>query len=534
MSSRFAAMAMASACWCVDSSLADPVPEAQSYEGTLQIVWGDGFAGQSAASTTHFLLALPGGKQLPLELNGLQALATHFFGKRVAISGPLVPNALANLPGPVAISVETIVPIDGSESLRKNTGATGTRQVIYLLLKFPDDTTVPHPPAFYSDLNNPDLPPAGEPFPATLNGFFHKTSWNQLSWSGAVGGVGGLGAPNGWLTLPHTKSYYAPCGWSSACVNLSALSEDSMALARAQGIDLTTYDNINFMLSNDLDCCAWGGGYYSVQENKVYGATWMPPWGHEAGTLAHEMGHSLGLPHSGWLYYAYDSPWDMMSLRSSASSMSCGSYTSINSGAAQTLICTEPGDGYIAPHKDYLGWIPTANRVTLDMASTATITLEANATALGSLPKMIKLCIPGLPCSGNSAHYLTIEARVGGLGSGSQYDNGLAGEGVIIHEFQGDRPPVSGACFSNSQSGWAVPVDAIPNDYDSINCNAGSLSYPNFALYNAQFVTGQTYAPSAYPVSVAVLSRSGSTFVVSIQGKAIKPLSFTPELMGER
>ena len=52
-----------------------------------------------------------------------------------------------------------------------------------------------------------------------------------------------------------------------------------------------------------------------VYQNRFYGATWEPPWGQNTSTYAHEMGHSLGLPHSGWRYYAYDSPWDVMSGR---------------------------------------------------------------------------------------------------------------------------------------------------------------------------------------------------------------------------
>jgi len=48
--------------------------------------------------------------------------------------------------------------------------------VIYLLVKFPDDGAVPHPPTFYSNMTDPDAPPGGEVFPSTLNGFFKKTS----------------------------------------------------------------------------------------------------------------------------------------------------------------------------------------------------------------------------------------------------------------------------------------------------------------------------------------------------------------------
>ena len=87
----------------------------------------------------------------------------------------------------------------------------------------------------------------------------------------------GLGAPGGWLTLPHPKSYYAPCGWEGPCADLQTLTNDAMSLGRAAGINFSSYDNVNFVMSNDLDCCAHGGGFYSPVEGKFYGATWDRP-----------------------------------------------------------------------------------------------------------------------------------------------------------------------------------------------------------------------------------------------------------------
>jgi len=269
-------------------------------------------------------------------------------------------------------------------------------------------------------------------------------------------------------------------------------------------------------LSNDLDCCAWGGNYVSSVDHKSFGATWEPPWGQDAGIYSHEMGHSLGLPHSGWVYYAYDSPWDIMSSSVSATTVACGSYFSRNSNTTKTLNCSEPGDGYNASYKDFLGWIPALNSVTTATGSSLITTLEADSLPLSSLAKIVKICISGVSCTGSTAHYFTVEARVKGLGTTSQYDNGIPGEGIVIHEFQGNRPQVSGTCYFNNQSGWAWPVDSTPGDYDSVNCNAGGRSYPNYGLYNAQWSAGRTYTNKAYGFVVQVVSRTGSTFVVNI------------------
>ena len=493
-------------------------------EGTLNIIWGDPHPESGSGGRVIYSLTLADGTTVPLELTGQDGIAAYYFGKRVLVSGRIVQNqsAITKATEPSAMIVDAIAPSQALQSQPLSAAVFGTKNVIYLLLKFSDDSDVPHPPSFYTNLNNPDTPPAEEVFPASINGFYKKTSWSQFSWLGDVGGIGGVGASGGWLTLPQSKNHYAPCGWSSACADVLAIANDGMALGRAQGINFTNYDNINFVLSNDLDCCAWGGNFYSSVDNKAFGGTWEPPWGQEAGTYVHEMGHSIGLPHSGWVYYAYDSPWDNMSLRTSASYAYCGSYNSKNDGLWSPLYCDEPGNGFIAPYKEYLSWIPPANQATTDSSSTTTVTLEANALPLSSATKILKICLTGIPCSGASAHYFTVEARVKGLGAASQYDNAVPGDGVIIHDFRRDRSPIGGACFFNNQSGWAVPIDSTPGDYDSVSCTSGGRGKPNYALYNAQWSPGQRYTNSTYGFEIRVISRSGSTFVVSVVSVGIK------------
>lgn len=481
-------------------------PPLQIVEGTLIVVWADPHPELSTSGGTRYSLALDDGTVRELDVKGHENAALLNFGRRVSV-GTLSGSDAG------AIAVESL-----SATLAGNPtgGSPRTKKVIYLLLKYKDDVDVPHPPSFYTNLNNPDTPPAGEIFPSTINAFFKKTSWGQFSWIGDVGGQGGLGAPGGWLTLSHPKSYYAPCGWEGPCADLATITNEGMALGRAEGIDFSVYDNVNFVISNDLDCCAHGGGFYSAVEGKFYGATWEPPWGQEAHIYSHEMGHSLGLPHSGWVYYAYDNPWDVMSRRSLASNVLCGSYPSANNGGApRELYCAEPGNGYIAPHKDYLGWIPAANSVVTTTSASTTVTLEGLALPLGTAAKILTICIDGVPCTGASAHYFTAEARVRDLGSDSQFDNGIVGEGVIIHEVRRDQSPIGGYCFFNDQSGFAFPVDSTPGDYDSFSCSFSGFLYPNYALFNAQWNPGQTYTNG---FSLSVLSRNGSTFVVSTTG----------------
>ncbi len=479
----------------------------QRFEGILTVIWGDPAPGHSGGAT-YFNITLPDGTTYQLDINSAQQTgAVQYFGKQVAIAGRLNRNASAT--GPGRISVDRLEPVESAVPVQPRVPTI--RRVLFLLLRFKGDAQQPNTPQFFKDLSNPKIS-VNATIPATINGFFNKTSWGKLQWKADVGGVGGLN-PTTWLTLPKSKTGYANCGWSSACANIMTLAKDAMDMAVAAGINVTVYDNINFVLNNDLDCCAWGGGFF--YNAKLYGATWEPPWGQETGVYSHEMGHSLGLPHSGWVYHAYDSPWDMLSSVSGVNYKQCGSYNSANSAGANTLLyCSEPGDGYITPHKDHVGWIPAANQVVINSVTTQTVNLEADALPLGAGIKMIKICLAGVSCTGSAAHYITVETRL----KNWQFDRGLTFGGVIIHDVQMNRAPIGGHCYFNSQSGWAVPMDATKNDYDSTNCTApAGKSWPNYALGNAEYRPGRKYRNLALGVTIEVVSYNTTTHTYSVK-----------------
>jgi M6 family metalloprotease-like protein len=476
-------------------------------EGSLLVRWGDPRPGR-AGGDLRFAIARPDGSVTPLTVAPAdRASAIGAFGKTVRVETRDAQPTVAGAP----VVAEKITVLEAEREALQPTAVT--KRVLFILLRYKGDAQAPHSAEFFDALANPLMPNSALKIPATINGFFSVTSYKKLLWNADVAGVGGLAA-TGWLTLPRTKAQYANCGWSDVCADLDLIANDAMKLAKAQGVDVSSYDNVNLVLNNDLDCCAWGGGF--VFENKVYGATWEPPWGQETSTYVHEMGHSLGLPHSGWVYYAYDSPWDEMSSGSTANALACGSYKSANSAnATQTLTCRAPGGGYISAHKDKLGWIPSANKLVVNSISTQTVALEAEAAPLGSRLKMIKICLGSEPCSGSTAHYLTVEARV----KTHAYDKGLPGEGIIIHDFRANRAPrgVGNACFFNTTSGWAVPVDATAKDYRGApDCDSGGRIYPKYALFNAQYPVGKFYNSTTYGIRVEVLSRSGSVFNVKV------------------
>ena len=464
------------------------------YEGTLSVIWGDPRPG-ALGGATRFSLTSPDGTRYELQIAPDQRnAAIGYFGKRVIIQGRAAGRARSGEP---SIAVDQIELAPGSEKVQPR--AAVTRRVLFVLLRFKGDAQQPHPPRFFRQLTNPLTPLAGSKTPATINGFFNKTSWGKLRWKADV---------TRWLTLPRRKNYYAPCGWNSACADLNGIVNHGLKLVEDDGVNLSAYDNINFVLNNDLDCCAWGGGF--TYKGRFYGATWEPPWGQEAAVYVHELGHSIGLPHSGWVYYAYDSPWDEMSNGSTAQSVQCGTYFSANDNANRAIRCTEPGGGYITAHKNHLNWIPSAKIVVINSKTSKRVKLTANASALAAGIKMIKICIQGRRCNGSTARYITVEARIGNIA----YEKGLPGNGVIIHDVKMNRAPIGGSCFFNNQSGWAIPIDAKKGDYNKNQCNSGGRPWPNYALGNAQFLPGQTYRNTNLGVVVKVVRKAGSAYIV--------------------
>ena len=472
--------------------------------GKLNVLYGDG--PERFGAMTHYLY-MDDGTRIRLLFASPPSLA--YFGKQVVVTGP--PPSRTILESGYA---ETVMHVE-SISLLATAGAqanaglalekvSGTRKMIILLLRYLGEiSSLSRDPQFYVNLINPAV---GN----TVNSFYNAASWGAF-------GVQADVTPS-WMILPHDKDYYAPCGWYGVCAYVEALAEDGIALGLANGVNFADYDMISFVLSNDLDCCAWGGDWEDTINgvHKTWGATWMPPWSQEAGTYSHEVGHSIGLPHSGWVYESYDSPWDVMSGGNRYNRTRCGMYTSANSGGTEYLLCMTPADT-IAAFKDMLGWIDSNHVLTVSPGGSAFASVDSLAAPPGGSYKMLKICIPGYSCvsGGWTSRYLTVEAR-----TRYGYDKFLPGEGVILHIFQGDRPLVGGRCFFIRDNPPAYPIDATPGDYDSRLCVAGA------ALSNAQWLVGQSYSDPS------TLGPGRQLTVARQTGSSPNPVSFDVTITG--
>src|SRR5690242_13721298 len=183
-----------------------------SYTGVLTVMWGDPRPGH-AGGAVRFELTETNGATHALEIAPDQRNhAIQLFNKRVRVQGHASAERATGAPS--TIVVDDITAAEPAKSNERQVRAPTVRKVLFVLLRFKGDPQMTHPARFYDrELTNPQRPPVGSLTPATINGFFNKTSYGHLQWDADVVGKSGLNSVQ-WLVLPRTKAGYAPCGFS--------------------------------------------------------------------------------------------------------------------------------------------------------------------------------------------------------------------------------------------------------------------------------------------------------------------------------
>src|SRR5262249_7825777 len=200
-------------------------------------------------------------------------------------------------------------------------------------------------------------------------------------------------------------------------------------------------------------------------------------------TLGHEMGHSLGLPHSSGPYQeVYDSRWDVMS--------GGGNATRPDPTYGVTPVHT------IAWHKDKLGCIPARRKYVAQPGSRQTIPL----TPLALPPSGDDYLMAQIFIGGWATRFYTVELR-----QFAGYDSvgGIPGEAVVIHSVD----------LLRSEPAKVVDVDGNGNPND-----AGAMWTP-----------GETFTDTANGVSIAVnnLTATGVSVTISVSSDVPSPSMIT-------
>jgi M6 family metalloprotease-like protein len=225
-----------------------------SVEGTLSFAHGDDFAHGRKTSTNYFVTDRKGKST---EVIFAKAPATRLMGKQVRLTGTLKAGRLLADGGTIA----------NTTSATTTTSSTGAHKVAVILFNFLDATSQPYTPAFAAGIafNNSD----------SVAAYYNEVSWGQLTLSGDV---------YGWYTLPLNRG--TTCSYST-------WANAANTAAAAGGFVYANYDNIVYAFAG-TGACGWSGlAYMPGKESWLNGVNGMG-----LRTMAHELGHNFGTPHS--------------------------------------------------------------------------------------------------------------------------------------------------------------------------------------------------------------------------------------------
>lgn len=430
--------------------------ETRSIEGVLHVVWGDpqemesGSASGAAPRYRAFLTTDLGESievdpELSSDFSAGDLVALN--GRRVRMSGTSAPvrrNALGAMTEPFRALLVT--PTDGAlgalapTALPAPSWPVQPRPYAILLCKFAD---VPEEPLALRDFEAM----YGTGF-GGADDFYREGSDGRITLQGT--------RVFGWYTLPQPRSAYV----INERANLSALFNDCTRQADPD-LDYRQVVGVAMHFNAFLDCCSWGGTRGATLDGitKNFATMWNASWA-RSGTSWHEMGHSVGLPHSGGPYgRTYDSVWDVMS------SSTSGRYLNRDFGFG--------GAHFIAYHKNLLGLIPANRRVTVTSGEWKGVleTHVRNAASSGPVLVMVPVADPG-----RFGQAYTVELR-GKTG----YDLRLPRAAAIIHSIvpgraepaqivdaDGDGDPnddgatwTVGEVFSDATAGIQIWVDSL-------------------------------------------------------------------------
>ncbi len=246
----------------------NPAKETRVFEGIVKVL-----IVEHAKDSERYFLDI-GGRFLPLN----SPVDKSLVNAKVSITGKL-DAANTILPENIKVleSAKTVLDIPVS----------GPQKVLVLLVNFQNDTSQPVPgelirQKIFSDTRSPKQ-------------FFRQVSDGRLNLTGQTQPDGDV---VGYLTLPFTNEN---C-FANDVVNTWSPAED--IIARDRGIDVNRYHSVIYLFTGDLGQC--NGAYTFISEigdrtttNRIWWVNAFSEFSmeHFQYTIAHEIGHNLGLNH---------------------------------------------------------------------------------------------------------------------------------------------------------------------------------------------------------------------------------------------
>lgn len=374
--------------------------QSNTLTGYFGIIHGDALDGSDYIQL--YTLSADDGQRY--QLNVAQAVLQSVGGAE-ALSGQRVSVAVASVArNGKTLNVANITPLAGPRVNHMGATSSGTAKWINLNCQFNNRATIYFSAADVGTMTgNTNTAPS-------LAHYWNTSSHGKLTTNFTT---------RGYRTLSNGTGYYDGLDTFTA---LDALFDDCIA-AHDADVNFSNFDGINMFFNGDLQSglgFGFGGFNYLTLDGvtKIYGYTWMPtsdqfPMSHSF--IGHEMGHTMGLPHSNnndGDSDTYDNPWDLMS-----DSYSYAPFDGIY--------------GYLSKqtnlyHYDGLGWVNNANRLNFTQGD-STIILDQWSASNTSNYHMVKISI-------DSNNYWVIEAHK----PGPLYQYGPK-PGVIAYRVAGGR-----------------------------------------------------------------------------------------------